>query len=67
MITEEFHKPFIKSLIVVGLVTLFAVISSRYIVEYYINLSYKTPIYTSSESYSEPKAPENEGISSVSQ
>ena len=40
---EEFHKPFIKSLIVVGLVTLFAMISSRYIVDYYIIRSFSYP------------------------
>jgi len=51
MINEEFHKPFLKGLIVVALVTLFSMVSSRYIIDYYLTQSYKTPIYTSNESY----------------
>lgn len=50
---EEFHKPFIKGLIVVAMVTLFSMVSSRLVIDYYINLSYKTPIFTSQKSYGE--------------
>jgi hypothetical protein len=32
---NEFHKPFIKSLLIVALVTVFAMISSKYIIEAY--------------------------------
>ena len=34
---EEFHKPFINSLIVVALVTVFAMVSSRFLVDYYMD------------------------------
>jgi len=44
---NEFHKPFIKSLSIIALVTIFAMFSSRYIVNYYSNLSHKTVEYSS--------------------
>lgn len=45
---NEFHKPFIKSLIIVGFVTLIAIISSRYIVEAYVSsLQIKNVEYSS--------------------
>jgi hypothetical protein len=50
---NEFHKPFIKSLIIVALVTVFAMVSSKYIIEYYINHSFyphKTIEYSSQKS-----------------
>jgi hypothetical protein len=53
---NEFHKPFIKSLILVAVVTVFAMVSSKYIVEYYINQSfypYKTIEYSSQKSQGE--------------
>lgn len=39
MMNKEFHVPFIKSLIVVAVVTVVAMIFSRYFVDYYMNLS----------------------------
>jgi hypothetical protein len=54
--TKEFHKPFIQSLIIVAFVTVFAMISSKYIVEYYINDSFyphKTLEYSSQKSQDE--------------
>ena len=45
--TEDFHKPFIKSLVIVGLVTIFAMVSSRYVVDYYYSLYKNHTIYTS--------------------
>ena len=33
--TNEFHKPFIKSLLLIAIVTVFAMVSSKYIVNYY--------------------------------
>lgn len=48
--TSEFHRPFIKSLIVVGLVTMVSMISSRYLIEYYLRHHYSTTVYTSQES-----------------
>ena len=47
---NEFHKPFIKSLVVITIVTMFAMVSSRYIVNYYSNLSHKTVEYSSNNS-----------------
>lgn len=54
MNNKEFHKPFIKSLIIVAFVTIFAMVSSRFIVDYYMNQSlhtYKTIEYSSQKSY----------------
>jgi hypothetical protein len=47
---NEFHKPFIKSLIVIAVVTMFAIVSSRTIVNYYSGLQYKTIEYSSHNS-----------------
>ena len=35
MTNNEFHKPFIKSLLLIAIVTVFAMVSSKYIVNYY--------------------------------
>jgi len=45
--TEDFHKPFIKSLLIVAIVTVFAMVSSRYVVDYYYSLYKNTSVYTS--------------------
>lgn len=45
---EDFHKPFIKSLVIVAIVTLFALVSSKYIVNYYMNTKYLPPEHTES-------------------
>ena len=47
---NEFHKPFIKSLVLIAVVTIFAMVSSHYIVNYYENLSLKTIEYSSHNS-----------------
>ena len=50
---NEFHKPFIKSLIVVAVVTLVTMVSSKFIIEYYYSLSFlpnKSTDYTSQKS-----------------
>jgi len=44
--TEDFHKPFIKSLLIVAIVTLFSLVSSKYIVNYYMNIKYLPPKHT---------------------
>ena len=44
--TEDFHKPFIKSLLIVAIVTLFSLVSSKYIVNYYMNTKYLPPEHT---------------------
>lgn len=36
---DDFHIPFIKSLTIVAIVTVFAMVSSRYLVDYYISHS----------------------------
>jgi hypothetical protein len=51
--TEEFHKPFVKSLLIVAFVTVFAMVSSRYVSNYYINTKFypaKTIEYSSQKS-----------------
>jgi hypothetical protein len=53
---NEFHKPFIKSLLIVAVFTIFAMVSSKYIIEYYINHSFyphKTIEYSSQKSQDE--------------
>jgi|688.fasta_scaffold397451_2 hypothetical protein len=51
MKTEEFHKPFIKSLALIALVTIFSMVSSHYIINYYSKLSIKTIKYSSQKSH----------------
>ncbi len=51
--TEELHKPFLKSMILVAFVTVFAMVSSRYVVNYYFNTKIspaKTLEYSSQKS-----------------
>lgn len=53
MSVKEFHKPFIKSLVIVAVVTVFSIVSSRFIVDYYLNsliISQKNTEYSSSKS-----------------
>jgi hypothetical protein len=59
--TNEYHKPFIKSLILVAFVTVFAMVSSRYVVNYYYNHNF-LPVKTLE--YSSQKSPEST-ISSI--
>lgn len=47
---NEFHKPFIKSLVLIAVVTIFAMVSSKHIVNYYSNLPHKTVEYSSHNS-----------------
>jgi hypothetical protein len=56
---NEFHKPFIKSLLIVAIVTIFAMVSSKYVIEYYINHSFyphKNLEYSSQKSQDEIKS-----------
>ena len=55
---NEFHKPFIKSLVLIAVVTMFAMVLSDKIINSYSSLSYKTPVFTSSNSYNEANAAE---------
>lgn len=57
--TNEYHKPFIKSLILVALVTVFAMVSSRFVVNYYSKynlLPAKSIEYSSQKSQDETKS-----------
>jgi hypothetical protein len=63
MRTNEFHKPFIKSMVVVAFVTVFAMVSSKYVVNYYF--SHKLPPAKSLE-YSSQKS-NGSTLSSVSE
>ena len=51
--TEEFHKPFVKSLLVIAFVTVVSMVSSRYVANYYTNTKFypaKTIEYSSQKS-----------------
>ena len=53
MMNNEYHKPFIKSMILVAFVTVFAMVSSKYVVNYYFNTKIspaKTLEYSSQKS-----------------
>jgi hypothetical protein len=58
MKTQEFHKPFINALVLVALVTVFTMISSRYIVRYYVQPYENTHLFTSEQSQFSSKSPE---------
>lgn len=59
MMNEDFNKPFLKSLVIVTIVTIFAMVSSKYIVNYYFHNS-KNIKYSSQESYMEQIPQDNE-------
>ncbi len=48
--TNEFHKPFINALILVAIVTVFTMASSKYLVKYYLEPYENTTIFTSDNS-----------------
>jgi len=57
--TEDFHKPFIKSLLIIAIVTVFSIVSSKYIVNYYLKhnvLSSKNIEYSSQKSQDDTKS-----------
>lgn len=47
---NEFHKPFLKSLVIISLVTVVAMVSSHYLVSFYSNTHQKTLEYSSQNS-----------------
>jgi len=54
MRTNEYHKSFIQGLVLVAIVTVFAMISSKYVVDYYFNMIIppaKTLEYSSQKSH----------------
>lgn len=46
---EEFHKPFIKGMIVVAFTTVIAMFTSKFVVEYYMGLEPINVVNTSFE------------------
>ena len=52
---EEFHVPFIKSLLFVAMVTIVSMVSVHYYLINSLSFSPNTTIYTSSESQINPK------------
>lgn len=48
---DDFHKPFIKNLAFVGLVTVVSMITTRFLILSYMPNLIKTSSYTSSQSY----------------
>jgi hypothetical protein len=59
MRTNEFHKPFIQSLVLVAFVTVFGMVSSRYVINYYLSSKIspaKTLEYSSQKSYENDKS-----------
>lgn len=47
---NEFHKPFIKSLVLIAIVTVFAMVSSRYLLNFHSDIYHKTLEYSSQKS-----------------
>jgi len=43
MMIEDFHKPFIKSLVIVAIVTLFTLVASKYMINHYMDIRYFPP------------------------
>jgi hypothetical protein len=56
MNSHEYHKPFIQSLVLVAVVTIFTMVSSKYVVNYYF--SYKISPSKTLE-YSSQKSQDN--------
>ena len=54
---DEFHVPFIKNLVFIGLVTIVSMITTRFFLVNYIGTYLKTPEYTSSKSYISLESP----------
>lgn len=58
MKNDDFHIPFIKNLVFIGLVTIVSMISVHYILVNMLVSPLNTPVYTSDKSYNEAKAAE---------
>lgn len=55
---EDFHKPFIKSLVIVAIVTLFTLVASKYMINHYMDIKYFPPPEQKTIEYS-TASPEN--------
>lgn len=62
MKTKEFHKPFIKNLVIIMAVTMVTMISSHYVLKKLYFNNDKIPIFTSSDSYISSKSPSEESF-----
>jgi len=49
-VTNDFHKPFFKALLVVAFITVFAMVSSRIFIKYYFSQYTNHPVFTSAPS-----------------
>jgi len=47
---EEFHKPFIKTLMLIAIVTVFSMASTKYLVRYLLQPYENTTVFTSDQS-----------------
>ena len=56
--TKEFHEPFIKALTLVAIVTVFTMISTKYLVRYYLEPYTNTTTFTSDNSQFHSNSPE---------
>jgi len=52
MKNEEFHIPFLKQLVIIGLVTLVSMMSVRFFFNYYLSDTIYTPSFASEKFYS---------------
>ena len=55
---EDFHKPFIKSLVIVAIVTLVTLVASKYMINHYMDIKYFSPPEQKNMEYS-TASPEN--------
>ncbi len=60
MNNQEFHKPFLKSMIIIAFTTIIAMTTSKYVVKYYMEHRQRDIINTSFET----KQPQNSSESS---
>ena len=64
MKNNQFHIPFIQSMLLIGAFTLVSMGISKIIVERYLFPTHPTPVFTSAPSYNEANAGENQTIRS---
>ena len=63
---KEFHKPFLKNLVFIGLATVVAMIFSNYLVNYYGATYKNSPVFTSLESQNSLESHSDNSMRSVS-
>jgi multisubunit Na+/H+ antiporter MnhC subunit len=50
MKTKEFHEPFIHALVLVAIITVFSMASTKYLVKFYLSPYQNTTVFTSDQS-----------------